>query len=173
MEFRIAGKVFPFSKIEQHNLSMYLQDNVHHYSETITPTKSIPSKIFGGFIKACHTLYKFDSKAEKDFATIIEGDKVVLRWLRPAQSQFSIYWNHNSQRYVPDFVIETIDAIYMVENKAENQVQNSDVQEKAEAAEKFCATASEFNAANRGKMWSYVLIAHNEVTFDKSFNDLR
>jgi len=166
-------KVFPFSKIEQHNLSMYLQDKVHHYSETITPTQSIPSKVFGGFVKACHTLYKFDSKAEKDFATIIEGDKEVSRWLRPAQSQFSIYWNNNSQRYIPDFVVETVDAIYMVEIKAENQVESIEVQEKAEAAEKFCATASEFNAMNRGKKWSYVLIAHSDVTFDKSFKDLR
>ena len=165
-------KVFPFSKIEPHNFSMYLQDKIYHHTETITPTQSIPSKVFGGFTKACHALYKFDSKAEKDFATIIDRDKEVLRWLRPAQSQFSIYWNHNSQRYIPDFVVETGDSIYVVEVKAENQVENIDVQEKAEAGKKFCVTASKFNVENRGKKWSYVLIAHTDVTFDKTFADL-
>jgi len=112
--------VYPFTKIEQHNFSKYTADSVYHYTETITPTNAIPSKVFSGFKKACHNLYKFDSKAEKDFAIILEDDKKdVLKWLRPAISQFAMYWKHNSQRYIPDFVVETADTIYMVEIKAE------------------------------------------------------
>lgn len=164
--------VYPFTKIEPHNFSMYTKDNVHHYTETIQPTHSIPTKVFGGFKKACHNLYKFDSKSEKDLATILESDKEVLKWIRPAQSQFRIYWRHNSKRYIPDFVVEMANTIYMIEVKAEKDVDNSDVQEKAEAGKKFCETATEYNQNNRGKKWAYVLIPHSDVKLSTGFESL-
>lgn len=82
--------VKPFTRIEEHNLSKYTKDSIHHFTETITPTHTIPNKVFSGFRKACHTLYKFDSKTEKDFAVILEQDRAVLKWLRPASNQFPI-----------------------------------------------------------------------------------
>ena len=63
-------EVKPFTKIEVHNFSKYRQDNIHHFTDTIEPAGSIPYKIFNGFAKACHTMYKFDSKTEKDFVII-------------------------------------------------------------------------------------------------------
>jgi type III restriction enzyme len=156
-------KIYPFSKIEPHNLSKYTADGVHYFTETINPTHAIPSKVFGGFKKACHNLYKFDSKAEKDFAAISEQDKDVLKWLRPAQAQFSIYWKHNSQRYTPDFVVETKDTIYMIEIKAEKDIDDNEVQEKAEAGKKYCESAAGYNLQNGGKRWAYVLIPHTAV----------
>jgi len=163
-------EVHPFTHIEPHNFSMYTKDSVHHYSETITPTHDIPTKVFGGFKKACHNLYKFDSKAEKDFASILENDKEVKRWLRPAQAQFRLYWNHNSQRYTPDFVVETENSIYMIEIKAEKDIDNNEVQEKATTGRKFCEEATTFNSQNRGKPWKYVLIPHTAVSLNMSFN---
>jgi type III restriction enzyme len=164
--------VHPFTKIEPHNFSKYTADNVHHYTETITPTNMISTKIFGGFKKACHNLYKFDSKSEKDFAAILEQDRDVLKWLRPAMAQFSIYWNHNSQRYIPDFIAETIDGIYMIEIKAEKDVDDLDVQEKMAAGKRFCDSASTFNLRNNAKKWSYVLIPHSAVSPNMSFKAL-
>ena len=161
--------VFHFTKIESHNFSKYTTDSVHHYTETITPTNTIPSKVFGGFKKAGHDLYKFDSKSEKDFAGILEQDKDVIKWLRPAMSQFSIYWKHNSQRYVPDFVVETKDVVYMVEIKAERDIDDNDVLEKAVAGKKYCETAKRFNMENSGKEWDYLLIPHTEVSPNMSF----
>jgi len=152
-------------------LSKYTKDSVFLYSETIQITSSIPSKVFGGFKKACHNLYKFDSKSEKDFATILETDNNVKKWLRPAQSQFNIYWNHNSKRYSPDFIVETEKAIYMIEVKAEKDMESSDVQGKAKAAKKFCELATEYNRENRGKDWVYVLIPHNTINFNMSFSN--
>ncbi len=153
----------PFTKIEEHNFSKYTEDNIYHYAETITPTNSIPSKVFSGFKKACHNLYKFDSKTEKDFAWILENDKSVLKWLRPAEKQFHIYWNHDSRRYHPDFVVETDNIIYLVETKKEGDINSSDVQEKARAADQYCAHATEYTTRNGGKPWKYVLIPHNAV----------
>lgn len=164
--------IYPFSKIEPHNFSKYTADSVHFYTETITPAHSIPTKVFGGFKKACHNLYKFDSKAEKDFAIIMEQDKDVLKWLRPAQSQFALYWNHNSQQYTPDFVAETKDAIHMVEIKAEKDIDDANVQEKAAARKKYCDFVTEFNLKNEGKRWAYVLIPHTSVAVNMGFKAL-
>jgi len=164
--------VYPFTKIEPHNFSKYTADSVHHYTETITPTNMISTKVFSGFKKSCHNLYKFDSKSEKDFAAILEQDKDVIKWLRPAMAQFSIYWNHNSQRYIPDFVVETADTIYMIEIKAEKDVNGADVQEKMLAGKKFCDSATVFNLKNGGKKWSYVLIPHSVVSPNMSFKSL-
>ncbi|MBP9700144.1 DEAD/DEAH box helicase family protein [Candidatus Woesebacteria bacterium] len=164
--------IHAFTKIEPWNFSMYTKDKVHHYSETIQPTNTIPTKVFGGFKKACHNLYKFDSKAEKDLTTTLETDNDVLRWLRPAQAQFRIYWKHNSRRYVPDFVVETSESIYMIEVKAEKDIEEKDVMEKAEAAKEFCKAASEYSAAHKGKPWNYILIPHTVVRANMSFKGL-
>jgi type III restriction enzyme len=161
--------VLPFLKIEEHNLSKYTKDNIHHYTETITPTYTIPSKVFSGFKKACHNLYKFDSKTEKDFAVILEQDGEVSKWLRPASKQFRIYWKHNSRQYHPDFVAETKGTIYMIETKKEADIETSDVQEKTAAALLYCKNASEFTTQNGGKPWKYILIPHNAVMFNMSF----
>jgi len=162
-------KIFPFTKIEPHNLSKCTVESIHHFTETITPTHDIPTKVFGGFKKACHNLYKFDSKAEKDFASILESDKDVIKWLRPAQAQFALYWNRDSQRYTPDFVVETKDVIFMVEIKAEKDIDDAEVQEKASAGNKYCNVISEFNLKNSAKSWAYVLIPHSAVKPSMSF----
>ena len=165
--------VLPFLRIEEYNLSKYTKDSIHHYTETITPTHAIPGKVFSGFKKACHNLYKFDSKTEKDFAVILEQDGDVLKWLRPAQKQFKIYWKHNSRQYHPDFVAETKDAIYMIETKKEADIETSDVQEKTAAALLYCKNASDFTTQNGGKPWRYILIPHNAVMFNMSFKKMR
>jgi type III restriction enzyme len=164
--------IYPFDRIKPHNFSKYTADSVHHYTETITPTNTIPSKVFGGFKKACHNLYKFDSKAEKDFATILENDKVVLKWLRPADSQFELYWKYNSKRYHPDFVVEIADIIFMVEIKAEKDIDDAEVQEKVASGKKYCEAATTFNLANGGKKWTYVLIPHTAVVANMSLKGL-
>jgi len=164
--------VYPFDRIKPHNFSKYTADSVHHYAETITPTNTIPSKVFSGFKKACHNLYKFDSKSEKDFAAILEKDTDVLKWLRPADSQFELYWKFNSKRYHPDFVVETADTIFMVEIKAEKDIDDTEVQEKAEAGKKYCESATVFNLANGGKQWVYVLIPHTAVAPNMSLKGL-
>lgn len=165
--------VLPFTKIEEHNCSKYTKDKIHDFKETIEPTNAIPSKVFTGFKKACHVSYKFHSKTEKDFAIILEDDKeTVVRWLRPAQSQFSIYWNRNENRYQPDFIVETKDAIYMVETKKEIDLETREVQEKTKAALWYCKHASEFTTQHGGKPWKYILIPHGQVQLNMSFKHL-
>ena len=164
--------VRPFTRIEEHNFSKYSRDSIHHFTDTIAPATLIPGKVFSGFRKACHNLYKFDSKTEKDFAIILENDKAVLKWLRPSQRQFHIYWRHNSRQYHPDFVAETKDAIYLIETKKEGDIETTDVQEKTQAALQYCKHATEFTTQNSGKPWKYILIPHNAVLANMSFDTL-
>jgi len=166
-------KVYPFVRIEEHNFSKDKTDVIHHFKDTITPTNSIPSKIFSGFGKACHRLYKFDSKTEKDFAIILEQENNdVIKWMRPAPNQFNIYWEHNSKRYYPDFVSETTSTIYLIETKKADDLDSAEVKEKARAALEYCKYATDFNLENGGKPWKYILIPHNAVMHNMSFDML-
>lgn len=162
--------VYPFERILDHNYSKYTQDKIYLYTDTITPTSLISGLLFSGFSKSYHHSYKFDSKTEKDFAIILEQDKSVLKWLRPAKYQFRIYWYRRERLYTPDFVVETRDSIYLVETKKEADVEISEVQEKAKAALEYCKHATDYTIVNGGKTWKYLLIPHTEVTLSKDFS---
>jgi redox-regulated HSP33 family molecular chaperone len=162
-----------------------LTRKMHHHLEALGPISEwalednaeaatlIPSKLFTGFKKSCHPHYKFDSKTEKDLGIILEDDKKsVLKWLRPAQGQLYIYWKHNSRRYHPDFIVETKQTIFMIETKKETDIESTDVQEKALAALNYCKAASKYTKSIGGKDWKYVLIPHNVVMQNMSFDNL-
>ena len=128
--------------------------------------------MFKGFTKACHTLYKFDSLPELEFARVLEQDVDVLKWLRPAPKQFNIYWGKQRQNYEPDFIVETADNIYMCEVKAYNDIPTSEVQEKGRAGAEYCCTVSEWNAKNGGKPWEYAIVADRSIQTNSSFRYL-
>lgn len=161
--------VNPFVKIEQHNFTKFKADNIHDLNDTVE-TSLIRMKVFSGFKKACHNLYKFDSKTEKDFAIILEQDSKALKWLRPASNQFRIYWDHNSKQYEPDFIVETNDCIYMVETKKADDIKTDEVQDKKRAALQYCNYASKYALENDGKEWKYMIIPHGEVQFNRDLS---
>jgi len=164
-----AANMRPFSRIESSFGGKFKSDEVYDLRASLTKSQ-VKTKVFSGFKKAGHTLYKFDSDTERVFAIVLENDNAVLRWLRPAPKQFNIYWGHGGiNRYEPDFVVETADAIYMCEPKASRNVEDADVKEKAVAAQEYCRAASEFNAENGGKPWIYALIPHDEIRPQSSF----
>lgn len=164
-----AANMRPFSRIEPSFGGKFKSDEIYDLRASLTKSE-VKTKVFSGFKKAGHTLYKFDSDTERLFAIVLENDSAVLRWLRPAPRQFNIYWGRGGMnRYEPDFVVETEDAIYMCEPKASRNVEDVDVKEKAIAAQEYCRAASEFNAENGGKSWVYVLIPHDEIRPQSSF----
>jgi type III restriction enzyme len=160
----IAPRVFPFVRIEQWNFTSMVNGGYKDYRDIITPVSSIPKYVFRGFEKACHFEYKFDSKAEQDLSFVLENDTAVIKWLRPAPNQFRIYWDNNSKRYEPDFIVETADSIYMIEVKRADQTEEETVLAKKVAAERYCSYATEFTSANGGKPWKYLILPHNEVS---------
>jgi type III restriction enzyme len=168
----VAPRVFPFVKIEQWNFSALVNAGYRDYRDIITPSGLIPKYVFRGFEKACHFEYKFDSKTEQDLAFVCENDRTVLKWLRPAPNQFRIYWDNNSKKYESDFIIETADGIYMIETKAESDMNDTDVLQKMTAAKRYCKYATEYTSQNNGKPWHYLLVPHNVVSRTITINYL-
>jgi type III restriction enzyme len=161
----------PYSLILPWNFTKEKTDDILPYQTYVSP-KLLTSKVFRGFKKSCHDKYKFDSLPEKRFAEILEQPNEVIKWLRPASKQFNIWYNNNSERYIPDFVAETADTIYLIEIKAENEIETDLVEKKSEAAIKYCKTATEINLARNEKPWKYVLIPHDKTEINLYFERL-
>jgi type III restriction enzyme len=168
----VPPKILPFVKIEDWNFTALKVNGLRHYTDIILPLSMVTKYVYRGFEKACHFEYKFDSNTEKDFAFVIENDKTVLKWLRPASNQFRIYWSQRGQKYEPDFVVETEDSIFMCEPKRAKDVDTEEVQLKMKAALKYCQYANAYTSKNGGKKWRYLLIPHDKIDKTSSFHNL-
>ncbi|OHA03122.1 MAG: hypothetical protein A3C92_02185 [Candidatus Sungbacteria bacterium RIFCSPHIGHO2_02_FULL_53_17] len=75
--------------------------------------------------------------------------------------------------YFPDFIIKTKDKMYIVETKAEDEMQKAEGNEKnlivlkARAAVSWCKTASQVSLANQPQQWEYLMLS------EKTFNENR
>jgi len=166
-------KANPYSLIVGWNFSKIKNEEIHNFKDNVSAS-ILSSKVFNGFEKSCHDKYKFDSMQEKRFAEIIEYCNDVITWLRPARTQFNITYNNKTQKYVPDFVVETKGVIYLVEIKAKNEMDDKIVQQKADSAISYCKTATKLNRQRtpKEKDWEYLLIPHNKVESNATFNKL-
>ena len=157
------AKVLPFVKIENIHLGERTGCLRKTLYDPIPTLHQIRRFVFHGFTKACHEAYSFDSGTERNFAQILEQDAEVIRWMRPASTQFNIHWGKDSRRYEPDFVVETEHCIYLVETKASKELSHEEVKAKAEAARQYCHLASEYTTQHGGKPWEYLLVSHLDI----------
>jgi type III restriction enzyme len=65
--------------------------------------------------------------------------------------------------YEPDFVVETADGILLCEVKAESEMKDPTVLAKAQAAIKWCETATAHAKKVKGKLWVYLLIPDDQI----------
>ena len=167
-------KVYPFVRIEPHHYTQIQGQQLYDYRDNVTDKSKIKSMLFTNFKKACHEVYQFDSNTEKVFSIILEKQSDVLKWLKPAANQFNIFWfdGCNPHRYEPDFVVETENIIYLIETKKANAMNDSDVLEKAKAALIYCKNATKYNLKNGGKVWKYILLPHDSVQENMTFEYL-
>ncbi len=115
---------------------------------------------------------KFDSyQGELTLARLIENDRDVQNWLRPAPSEFNITYS-GGRRYEPDFVIETERIIYLTEVKGEDRINDPDVIAKKDRGIKYCEVASRWCRANGFKDWQYLFIPAGEIKVNSSFGQL-
>ena len=171
-KFSSAVEVIPASKILPSFAEKIFADKIYNLSDAIQPVE-VPKKIFGHFRKSCNAFCKFDSDSERTFAKILEDDDFVLKWLRPSANQFNICYDaKNFRRYEPDFVVETADKIFMAEVKRLGEINNLEVQAKAQAAQNFCETATSYNLSNGGKVWEYILLPHSEIHLNSTLRFL-
>ena len=166
-----TSDVRPYGEILPLNYTALTANGYRDFREHIEP-REVRRYVYKNFLKACHEAYKFDSKTEKDFAIILENDKNVLKWLRPAPNQFRIDWNNHGNRYEPDFVVETYSNIYLVETKAAKDLNQEEVLAKQKAAKEYCTRATDYTQTVGGKPWQYVLIPHDIVLGNMTFEFL-
>ncbi|GAB6097367.1 DEAD/DEAH box helicase family protein [Desulfatiferula olefinivorans] len=119
--------------------------------------------LFGGFQRCLYPVQKFDSEAERKLALILERD--ALKWFKPAKGQFQMFYRHESDHleYIPDFVAETDNDIFILEPKAANQMNDPAVLAKQKVAVTWCNNASAHTKSYAGKPWRYILIPHTEI----------
>lgn len=138
---------------------------------TTIPDGDVPKCLFNGFKKALHPIYKFDSAPEKRFAVVCEQSEEVIKWLRPAAKQFNLFYG-NGQRYEPDFVVETSDAMYLVEIKGEDKLNDENNLLKKQRAVRYCQVASVYASGHGLKQWKHLYIPSQQVQTNSSFTML-
>ena len=160
-----------FSTLKPCNYTVSADEPIHSVRQTPKDVSCIKQMLFGSFSKCLYPLQKFDSDTERRFAVILERD--AQKWFKPAQGQFQIYWKSglDSKEYIPDFVVETEDSIWLVETKAGKDLKDSEVLAKADAAFEWCKHATDYALQHNGKHWRYVLIPHDEVAESKKLAD--
>ena len=132
---------------------------------------NIKSILFDGIKKGVFDTAKFDSFPELLLARVLENDKDVINWLRPAQTEFNITYNRG-RHYIPDFVVETSDSFFVVEVKGEDKINDADVIAKGKKAVMFCEVVSNWSKANNKKEWKYVFIPSKQILPTSSFDNL-
>ena len=129
---------------------------------------SIKRILFNGICKGVFSAAKFDSRPELILARILERETGVIKWLRPAPTEFNISYGDGKQ-YEPDFVVETDDMIYLVEVKGEDKENDADVLAKKERAANYCNIVTDWAKKNGLKEWRHVFIPSQEIQMDVSF----
>lgn len=160
-----------FTELKPCNYTVVAGQTVHHYRKTVTELGKIKQMLFGGFSRCLYPLQKFDSDTERRFAVILERD--ALRWFKPAKGQFQIYYKLGTEQpeYVPDFIAEIDNKIFIVETKARADIDTQEVQAKAATAVHWCKHASDHAASVGNKPWHYLLVPHDEMSESKRLTD--
>jgi type III restriction enzyme len=142
-----------------------------NFKQAVMPLADTRRHIFGGFVKCCYPLQRFESDPERRFAALIDTDPSVDKWMKPGKGQFQIDYR-SGESYEPDFVVEVRDAILICEVKSQAELTDQTVQAKATAAIKWCKAATAHATQNAGKRWSYVLIPDSQILGNASLDGL-
>jgi type III restriction enzyme len=90
----------------------------------------IRGTLFGGFRKCLYPAMKFQSDTERRMSVVLENDKSVLKWFKPAKGDFRIFHSQDEE-YIPDFAAETTDTCYLLEPKMNKEMDDPVVKAKA------------------------------------------
>jgi type III restriction enzyme len=147
-------------------------ESIRDFREAPADKSNMAKYLFGGFERCLYPVQKFQSDSERKLSVILDRDS--RKWFRPAKGQFQIFYRSGGQHfeYQPDFVAETDAAIYMLEPKASNAMDDVEVLAKRDAAVKWCSQASEYSKSVGGKPWRYVLVPHDAVASNMTLDGL-
>lgn len=156
-----------FQRLAPSSAELELNKGARHFRQPVEDRLYIRSLVFAGFSKCLYPATKFDSDPERRFATILEDDAEVLKWVKPPKDLLKIQYAEEDN-YNPDFIIETNNARYLCEVKRASEMSDSVVQNKASAAIQWCTRASEVS----DRPWKYALIPHDAIDISRTFSSL-
>jgi type III restriction enzyme len=160
-----------FTTMRPNNYSAPAGETERDFRAPVSDKQDIRKMLFAGFGKCLYRVQKFDSDTERRFAMVLENDKEVLKWFKPAKGDFQIHYASEAS-YEPDFVVETKTVKFLCEPKAASEVNDAEVLAKAKAAAEWCAHATTHEKQHGGKPWTYLLIPHDVITDNKTLQGL-
>lgn len=112
----------------------------------------------------------FDSKPERDMASLLDGTDAISIWVRLNRDDLPILWNGAENNYNPDLLaIDKSGTHWIIEIKADRDASNEEVLAKRQAALAWSNAVSESGAAQ----WKYLFIAERDLKAAKdSWNAL-
>ena len=161
-----------FTQLKGSAFTKNADEPIYDFRQTVEDKSRIAQMVFGGFQRCLNTVQKFQSDTERKLAVIL--DRESRKWFKPANDQLRIFYKDvtDESEYVPDFVAETGERIYLLESKASNAMDDADVQAKKEAAVTWCEYATKHSIENGGKPWSYLLIPHDAIAENMTLKGL-
>ncbi len=104
----------------------------------------------------------FDSDTERQMAVLLDQASThIKRWVRLHRSD-GVEITFRGQRYFPDFAAEDASGAYwLIETKADNELDDAQVQLKKEKAEEWARFASDSSAV--AHEWHYALVGETQL----------
>lgn len=160
-----------FKTLRPNNYSAPAGESERDFRAPVSDKHDIRKMLFSGFRKCLYRIQKFDSDSERRFAMILENDREVMKWFKPAKGDFRIHYTSDAS-YEPDFVAETKSAKFLCEAKSAAEMTDEEVQAKARAALEWCKNATAHEQKYGGKPWFYLLIPHDIISDNKTLQGL-
>lgn len=111
--------------------------------------------------RALYPVEWFDSAPERELANILDEAGGVQHWVRLHRNEMPIVWAADGRRYNPDFITVEPANKYVIEVKADKNVDSYEVQAKGEAAQRW---SNIVNAAqDTDAPWSYLLLSESDI----------
>jgi type III restriction enzyme len=112
--------------------------------------------------RAIYPVAWFDSAPERDLANLLDDDRGIAGWLRLHVNELPIVWAADGRRYNPDFIaVDTDGTGWLIEVKADKDIDTADVQGKREAAQRW---ANLVNASDKtDRKWRYLLASESNI----------
>lgn len=159
-----AKLVRAFRTLKPLSISVTSVANMLDIGTPAKPLSETKRYIFNGTKKSPYNFHRFQSDPERRFAALIDSDyeKDVLHWIKPGPGQFQIEYR-SGKAYEPDFVVETTSEKLIVEIKADGEIADQVVQEKARAAAEWVKHANLLASQAGGRQWGFALVPDSAV----------
>ena len=127
--------------------------------------KFSPKVAYVGWQKSLHPANWFDTEPERRFANLVDDDEDVQLWARILRGELVIPWEGG--RYHPDLYVRGTDrSHYLIEVKADKDIEDAEVLAKRKAAERWARQVTD--AGSHGT-WHYLLISQSAVEHASNF----